>query len=704
MSTRPGIIGNRSGGRILCLAVALVASFARADDAGSRDWPCTRCPSAEGWELDVEGGPAWVSDDAFPFGNYNGLDEKGTYFFGDALGRYRDRDANYFAFEGHTRSPDASMLFLEGGKQGLYELRASYQSIPRRFFNTTVTPYRGNGTDRLNLPTSWVRAPTTQQMSALDDTAARVTIGRDWDVYGLGFDLDFSRRWTVRADYTRREREGQNRSAGSFFFNAAELAAPVDYSTDELELALNYAADRWHASLSYFGSVFDNGNESLTWDNAYTGAPGADSGQLALPPDNESHQVSVAGSVLLPARTTLNGQLSFGHLTQNADLLPYTTNTLLPTNPLPVSSTDAEVDTLNLNLRAVSSPWRRVTLEGELRYNDFDNKTPINEYDYIVTDTAPASIPVTNTAYDYERRDIKLRGEYRLPAGIKIHAGFDNERFERNFQERTRTTTNRLWARVRTRVGRSADLDFRLFAEDRDGSTYESLDNPAAPQNPLMRKYNLADRERSGFKLRGTVFGSGRADFGLEFEYSEDEYDNSAIGLTGSDYLRVGADFSYAFAKAASAYASLYNEQIETDQQNSQSFSQPDWTATTDDTFTTATLGVTWPELFGPVGADLEYTWSRSIGEIRNDTRGLPGSFPDLRTRRENIRLGLDYPYSESLTFGLDYFFEDFSSSDWALDGVAPDTIPNLLAFSAGAWNYDVNVVYLSVEYRLKTF
>jgi len=535
----------------------------------------------------------------------------------------------------------------------------------------------------------------------LADTATPVLIGWDRDIYGLGFDLSPTQRWKLRVDYTRQEREGMNRSSGSFLFNAVEFANPIDYASDDLEVALNYSADTWQIGVTYFGSVFKNDISSLTWDNPYTALPGVDTGQLALPPDNESHQVALAGSMVLPARTTINGQLSLGHMTQNDDLLPYTTNTLLPTNPLPAASADAEVDTLNVNLRAVSSPWSGVTLEGELRYNEFDNKTPINGYDFIVTDTVPTSNPAPNTAYDYERRDIKLRGEYRTKIGMKLYAGLDNQRFERNRQDRNHTTTNRLWFRLRSRLGNNADLDLDLFAENRDGSSYDTADNPTAPENPLMRKYNMANRERTGIRLRGSVFGGERTDFGWEVEVGEDRYNDSAIGLTDSEYLHLGADFTYLLSQSASVYASVYNEQIETEQRNSQSFSAPDWSASTDDRFTTVTMGVTYPGLLGPLDANIDYTWSQSVGETHNNTSGLPTSFPDLRSTRQNIRLGLSYPYSDSLSFGFDYLFESLDSDDWSLDGVNPDTISNLLSLGANAWNYDASVFYFSVRYQL---
>jgi len=82
----------------------------------------------------------------------------------------------------------------------------------------------------------------------------------------------------------------------------------------------------------------------------------------------------------------------------------------------------------------------------------------------------------------------------------------------------------------------------------------------------------------------------------------------------------------------------------------------------------------------------------------------LPTSFPDLRSTRQNVKLGLSYPFSESLSFGFDYFFEGLDSDDWALDGVSPDTVPNLLALGAQAWNYNANVFYFSVRYQFQRF
>ena len=665
------------------------------------DWQCNSCLAAEGWDVDLKIGTIYSDEDSFEFGDYTGLDDDGFYVLGDVLALYRDNEGGYVNLEGYAHSGDSLGFFLEGGQQGSYELRASYQAIPRRLFDETLTPYRGNGSDTLSLPAGWVRAPNTAGMTAFDTTARPVKIEWDWDVYGFGVDYKPASNMKLRADYTRTEKEGQRRSSGSFGFSAVEFAKPVDYTSDDLELEIAYGADWWQTSLTYYGSVFKNDDDSLRWDNAYTSGAGTDAGELALAPDNESHQISLAGSMVLPRRTTLNGQLSFGHMTQNEDLLPYTTNLGLGAGALPRNSADAEVDTLNMNLRAVTSPWRKVTLEAELRYNDFNNKTPVDQYSYINSDNGFGGT-VSNTAYDYERRDIKVRGEYRMTSAFKIDGGFDTERVVRNRQDRTRTTNDRLWAGFRTRAGSSVNIRGEAFIEDRGGSDYEVRNNNESQQNPLMRKYNLADRERYGFKLSTSTFMPSGASLGWEFEYSDDDYDNSDIGVTESDYLRVGLDLSAPVGEVAAFYASFYEERIETDQANSQSFSAPDWTASTEDRFQTATAGITYPDIFGPLDATLEYTWSQAVGEISSDTSGLPDEFPDLRTKRQSIRAGLSYPVSDALSFGFDYRFESLDTSDWSLDDVEPDTINNLLALGADPYNYNASVFYLSVRYKIQ--
>ena len=686
-------------------------------------WICQRCGPGPAWTIDLGLAPAYEADDAFRFGDYTGLGEKGAYLLADMRADYIDDRARYLHLDGVTLNPQASGFFAKGGQQGLYELRGSWQSIPRRFYDAALTPFSGSASE-LTLPDAWVRAPVTGGMSALAGSLEPVLVERDLDVLKLGATIRPGSRWKLDADYRRQTKKGRDLSSGSVLFSATEFASPVDYTSDDLEVALSYAGQGWQTSVRYLGSFFDNGlirsdRELLTWDNPFTGVPGTEVAGQALAPDNEMHQLSLAGALRLPKRTVVSGQLAFGRLSQDEDLAPYTLNPDIAAAPLPTMSADAEAATFNLNLRAVTSPWRRLTLEGEVRFNDFDNRTPVHAYDYVVTDAVPAGVAATGSAYDYQRSEIKLRGEYRAGRRSKLQLGFDGRRFERSAQARSRTNTDRLWFRVHHRLGSGADVDLDLFTEQRNGSVYEAVPRPVREENPLMRKYNLSDRERYGIRLKGGIYPDERWDLGWEFEYGEDDYTETDIGLTATRYARAGLDVSWLTGNASellggmlqgslgagggarqgALYASLFTEAVEVLQANSQRFSTPDWSAATADRFTSAIIGFDHPAFVGPVGLNLEYSWSLGRAETDNDTSGLKTDFPDSTSRRQRFDFGLSWPFRDSWSLGLHYLFEKVRSDDWSLEGVEPATVPNLLAMGAEPFNYDVNVVYLSLRY-----
>jgi hypothetical protein len=54
----------------------------------------------------------------------------------------------------------------------------------------------------------------------------------------------------------------------------------------------------------------------------------------------------------------------------------------------------------------------------------------------------------------------------------------------------------------------------------------------------------------------------------------------------------------------------------------------------------------------------------------------------------------------QRLSLHLAYWYERFRSRNWALDGVAPATIPNVLSLARGAPAYSLNVITLSGRYE----
>jgi hypothetical protein len=90
--------------------------------------------------------------------------------------------------------------------------------------------------------------------------------------------------------------------------NPRSVIAPyaVDDNTAQFEAALRYANEKAQFSVSYWYSKYQNDKDSFTWQNPYglisgwqpnsgVGFP-TGFGRMALPPDNDFHQVQVTGA------------------------------------------------------------------------------------------------------------------------------------------------------------------------------------------------------------------------------------------------------------------------------------------------------------------------------------------------------------------------------------------------------------------------
>src|SRR5512137_246363 len=145
---------------LVTLAVASVlsaAGAAAAEQAAAPDtseWTCTKCPFDRGYRSEVELGGAYVDEDSAKFGDYTGLDEKGGYVIANAEGRAAEESGYVLEYELTDLGLDSREVRLGGGKQGKYEFDLSYDAIPHRIWDTTATPFRGNGSTDLTLPSN----------------------------------------------------------------------------------------------------------------------------------------------------------------------------------------------------------------------------------------------------------------------------------------------------------------------------------------------------------------------------------------------------------------------------------------------------------------------------------------------------------------------------------------------------------------------
>jgi MtrB/PioB family decaheme-associated outer membrane protein len=695
-----------TGGRLLLVTLCLPFSMYAAAEAPAANvppgvdtsrWECEYCLFEKGFSGEVEVGAGYVSDDSYKFGEYNGLQDDGAFPIGNATARYRDEKANYLDLRVRDLGIDTRSVDIEGGRQGKYKLFLEYDEIPHRITDTTRTPYQGN--DSLRLPPGWVPAGSTAGMTQLNSSLQDVDLKTERQRVGVGISFIPASNWETAVSFRHEERDGRKGTAGSFIFNAAQLVEPVDYVTDEVEASVTYTTGKWQSRLAYYGSFFSNDNESLTWQNAYNPiVPGADAGQLALPPDNQFHQVLLSSGYQLSERTRLSGDIAVGRMEQDEDLLPATLNPNLAV-ALPRNSADTKVDTLTANLKVDSTVTDKLRLNASYRYNDRDNKTPSEVWNWVTTD-AFASPSRTNLPYSFTDITGKLGADYRLAKVAKLSGGYEYQKKERTNQEVNQTTEDTFWGRLSVRIHESVDLAVKIAHADRSTSHYNLVSETDPPQNPLMRKFNMADRTRDTGSVHATFTPHERVSIGLGVELSNDDYSKSVLGLTESKEADFNADASVLLTDATSMNVFASWQQIKSEQAGSQSFSNPDWSAKNNDTFNSVGIGVKHQLIKDKLDVGADYVLSRSTGKVDVQTGGPDSKFPDLKSDLDTVKLYADYRLKENMTLHAAYWYEHYNSKDWALDGVNPDTIPNVISFGEEAPDYNQHAVMLSLRYR----
>lgn len=712
------MIGNagdlRDGRRTALGLLFMVPLLAHGQAVDTSGWECNFCPFEDGQtESEVEAGSLYADDVDARFGEFDGISEDGGYVVVDGLVGARRESGAFWNVTAKDLGLDNRSLVLAAGREGMWRADLGYVSAPHNVYDTTVTPFVAGSASSQSLPAGWVRAGNTQLMTALGESLRGYDLETTRERWSLGGELDGESGWRTDLRYRHETRDGRRLAGSSFITTASQLAAPVDFVIDQVDWSARYELPRGSVGVSYLGSFFSNESASLAWENPFTAiAPGADLGRSALAPDNQFNQLAVNFGYALGAawRLALNAGLGRGE--QDDGFLPYTTNPLIATAPLPRTSLDGEVDIRHADLQLTGDLGAQLAwlegLRGRLnyRYYERDNGTPTADYEYVEGDSFPAGV-ATNLAYGYRRQKLSLSGDYDLARllwpgrglAVQLSGGWDREEWDRKLQEVENSTEDRGWVRLRVSPLAWLSFDARFGAANRDTDPYVTPLPGGAPQNPLLRKYNLADRERDfwDFGINLSLPGNVALAFG-GFD-RQDDYVNSPLGLARSRDSGGTADLSWAVSEKISAYAYYGRQEISSLQYGSQSVGTPDWQADSEDDFETASVGLRMRGLGEKWNLQLDYFYLDGRGDIEMRS-GAAAAFPPLRTRSHGPTLEVEYRATPALdVIGL-FRYEHFDSHDWALDGVGPDTVPAILASGARAWDYDATLVGISFRYR----
>ena len=699
----------------------------------------------------VELGVGFTSANSFKFGDYTGMNDKGAYLISNVeLNHRNEANTHYFSLTGLNLGLDSRNLKLEGGEQGNYGLSLEYDEIPKLSLDSYQTPFLNPGSANLTLPTPWTRGATTGAMAAQINSNMRpFDVKTERNSLSFGLTKELAVGWDAVLRIKREKKDG-SRLIGAVIGNsggnprAALLPEPIDYTTDELEAQLRYTDKKLQLQFAYFGSYFDNANNSLIWSNPFAASvwgAGVNTaqGQIGLPPDNRAHQISAAGGYSFTQDTRLSGSVSLGRMTQNDAFLPYTINPGLTSIALPRTSLDGRVDTTHIDVKLSSKLTPKLHASAGYRYDERDNKTPQATYRYIGGDsitqyTTNNNSPKirTNLPGSSTKQQIEAHLDYQLTPDTKLKFGYDYEWADKTFEAITEEKEHTVKAEVNQHFNDMVSGGLSYAYSDRktraaNGSEYDgsapflasftpeyaaSQIVASLPLNgywdnlPAQYKFFMAPRKRDKVRAFLNVAPTEQIDLQAAIDYKNDDFHKSQYGLQKAKGWAVNLDANYVVSDTLTGHVFASFDKYTTGQR-SYAFNGGsraitggvDWTADIDDRTSTFGIGARYtPSSKYQIGGDITHAASTGTTSVLNATN-TTGAMPDLKTKLTRLDLFGQYQVQKNVVVKMKYIYERYSSADWSIDQVTATTMANVIGTNQTSPRYDVHFLGVSLAY-----
>lgn len=426
---------------------------------------------------------------------------------------------------------------------------------------------------------------------------------------------------------------------------------------------------------------------------------------------------------------------------------------------------DASIDTRLLALTASVRPARSLSLIARYRDDRTDNDTDfqacnpqtgqlgrllndgsgaalVDVPEYLVArcdlaairalGTAPDAGDITLSSAPFEQsiRTYGLTADWRVSATASLAADAERKETERTWRERGETRDDRLKISYTERGLANAVVRASVEYAQRDGSAYDTGANDeliSASLGPLpasgnvstwfgavdeLRKFDLADRNRTTAQLRADFAAGEGLDIGLNLSGSTTRYPGSAVGRNGrEDRYSIGVDANYVAADGLSLYGFYTLQSSRMQQTGAQpagclmgiggvtagNFQQcgalggplfpqdRTWQAESSDRNQIVGAGGRFEFGWGVVEFDYTYSSSRTSIDyaygsgifLSPERQALAGSgWPDLRFRQSVFAVGAWIPLRPRLSLRLRLQFESGEIDDWHYAGIAENPVP----------------------------
>lgn len=707
---------------------------------------------AIGQTSSIEIGLGYNSEDSYRFGQYTGLTQSGGFAVGgfSLQNQTSNSDKSYWKVSGKNLGLETGSLAATYGRWGSFSLSANYDQIPHYRFNDASTPFNGSGSPTQTLPSDWIGASSTSGFSNLSSSLKQVNIDKNRERFTGAFEWQLSQAWQLMSEYRHETKQGQQPMGAIFGSTGGNprgsiLSRPVDFQTDELSFGLSYGGRDTQVNIGYSAMLFSNKNKALRFENPFNqsqwaaGANFTDGavGQIALEPDNSSSQISLSAAHRFSSRTRLSGSVISTRLEQDDSFLPY--SSVFPaTTALPRQNLSGQVDSLVSTVNFSTRLNRRSTLRLRYNYRERDNKTPQEMYQRIPGDAATqqgliSSRTRINRIYDLEREKLSANVSYRFSGKTSLSASYEHQETDRSMVDVATTEEDTGYIKLKFTPSAISSGWLKLTRSQREASNYDGtvpftsghnpdyiatlVGNQLFENDPLLRRFHLSDRDRDELSANLNFYPSDEVGLSLLALLADDEYPDAKVGLQQSEKRNLAADLSYTpdanwTASVYYNYDNYLNQQAGFARRgggNPTPFypesvrdAGNNWVMKSEDEINTFGTGIDWK--FMQDRLDLSLDASITDAKTRTDPSSTGQAFlpfPDVTTKISTISLKSNYQLQPGRALSIRYYYERYSSSDWALDGTEVGTLSNIMLLGNQSPEYSAHILVVSLSFEL---
>jgi len=728
----------------------------------------------------IEVGVANVSQKSAKFGEYNGLNDSGTV----AIGNFNIGGGSaYDAYEGGNgtlrwdiNGRDLGTTSREFGasvsNQGRWDLNIGYDELRHNVSDTYQTPLQGSmGGNNFTLPANFgqingaapaARVLTANQLGAFHTEEVGTT--RKNTSFGAGF--HFSPQLTLRFDYNHLDQTGAKLigtgAQGGITIGTSSgraeavniLMNPTNYTTDTFNLALNWVGEKGFLTGGYYGSIFRDGYNSVSWQNAMTTAASGCVGTacytnntMSTAPDNSFHQLNLSGGYNFSSSTKLVGGLSYARNRQNEAFGPTaslqangSTYNMMQAGGLPQSSLDGSVVTTHANVKLTNQTTKDLMLSAGFKYNERDNQTSSNTYRYL--DLGNGAYTGVNTPYSNKKAQLELAGDYRLSKTQSLRLAYEHEYIKRwcnnvvggaQCLASPSSDEDKIGLTYRLKASDSVKLNVGYaYADRRTDLTQNYLANTGnyAVTAPVVLAGNnhtaLNGGDYAGFvahpyasRKQNIVKGgvnwqaTEQLDLGLTGRFSKDEYE-AALGVQDGQTVSLNLDATYSYSEngSVSAYASWQQSERDLRAQGAGGIANI-WSNQLKQDSTSVGLNTKHAFMGGKLEmlGDLSYSLDKSHYATQVpylSTCSAPGTLtcgdtPDIKTKLVAFKLTGSYKVDKHSRIALVYLYQNLKSDDFYYNGYQYGYTPNrVVPTNEQSPNYSVNFLGVSYAYSFQ--